>query len=91
MSISYSLKLFLVIISKSLLILASTWYISYPNKITIISKNRIQKLYAIESKVSKIFFILDPPKSFRQRIWDLKVDYHFAKEIEYASFMEIDS
>ena len=90
MSISYSLKLFLVIISNSLLILVSTWYISYPNKITIISKNRIQKLYAIESKVSKIFFILDPPKSFRQRVCDLKVDHYLPKETEYTSFKEID-
>ena len=69
----------------------STWYISYPNKITIISKNRTQKLHAIASPVSKIFFILHPPKSFRQRVWDLKVDYYFPKAIEYTSFEEIDS
>ena len=90
MSISYSLTLFLVIILKSLLILVSTWYISYPNKITIISKKRTQKLHAIESLVSKIFFVLDPPKSFRQSVWDLKVDYYFPKEMEYTSFKEMD-
>ena len=67
----------------------STWYISYPNKITIISKNRTQKLHAIESLVSKIFFVLDPPKSFRQSVWDLKVNYYFPKEMEYTSFKEM--
>ena len=81
MSINYSLILFLAIISKSLLILVSTYHISYPNKRTIISKNKTQNLHAIESPVLKIFFILNPSKSFRQRIGDLKVDCYFPKEI----------
>lgn len=68
MSISYSLILFIVTISKSLLILVSTYHISYPNKRTIISKNETQNLHEIESPVLKIFFIVDLSKSFRQRI-----------------------
>ena len=80
MSISYLLILFIAIISKSLLILVSTYHISYPNKRTIISKNKTQNLHAIESLVLKIFFIVDLSKSFRQRIGDLKVDCYFPKE-----------
>ena len=87
MSISYSIILFLAIIS-SLLILESTYHISYFNKITIISNNKTQNLHAIESPASKMFVILDPSKSFRQRIGDLDVDCYFPKEAEYTGFKE---
>jgi hypothetical protein len=91
MSISYSLILFLAIISKGLLILGSTYHISYLNKIIIISKNKTQDLHAIESPLSKIFFIVDSFKSFRQTIGGFKRDCYFPKETEYTCFKEIDS
>ena len=80
MSISYLLILFIAIISKSLLILVSTYDISYPNKRTIISKNITQNLHAIESPILKIFFIVDLSKFFRQRIEDLNVYCYFSRE-----------
>ena len=80
MSINYSLILFLAIISKSLLILVSTYHISYPNKRTIISKNKTQNLHAIESPILKIFSIVDLSKFFRQRIEDLNVYCYFSRE-----------
>ena len=91
MSISYSLILFLAIISKGLLILGSTYHISYFNKIIIISKNETQNLHAIESPVLKIFFIVGPSKSFRQRIGGFERDCYFPKEIGALSFKEIGS
>lgn len=80
MSISYSLILFIATISMSLLILVSMYHISYPNKRTIISKNKTQNLHAIESPILRIFFIGDLSKSFRQRIGDLKVNCYFLTE-----------
>jgi len=80
MSISYLLILFIAIISKSLLILVSTYHISYPNKRTIISKNITQNLHAIESPILKIFSIVDLSKFFRQRIEDLNVYCYFSRE-----------
>ena len=91
MSISYSLILFLAIISKGLLILGSTYHIRYFNKIIIISKNKTQDLHAIESPISKIFFIVDPFRSFRQRIEGFERDCYFPKETKYTSLKEIDS
>ena len=35
-----------------------------------------------------MFVILDPSKSFRQRIGDLDVDCYFPKEAEYTGFKE---
>jgi len=80
MSISYLLILFIAIISKSLLILVSTYHISYPKIRTIISKNITQNLHAIESPILKIFFIVDLSKFFRQRIEDLNVYCYFSRE-----------
>ena len=80
MSISYSIILFIATISKILLVLVSTYHISYPNKRTIISKNITQNLHAIESPILKIFFIVDLSKFFRQRIEDLNVYCYFSRE-----------